>query len=82
MGTLDYADIESMLDEAIKRGYVDPEKVAIAGYSQGGFLSAWACTRPNSIWKAGVIGAAPTDWGSLILSSDLPDLEVSRAHPL
>ncbi|KAJ7146119.1 Alpha/Beta hydrolase protein [Mycena epipterygia] len=75
MGNLDYADVESMLAAAIERGYVDRDKVAIAGYSQGGFLSAWGCTRPNAIWKAGVIGAGPTDWGSLIICSDLPDLE-------
>ncbi|KAJ7452179.1 alpha/beta-hydrolase [Mycena galericulata] len=75
MGTLDYADVESMLAAAMQRGYVDRNKVAIAGYSQGGFLAAWGCTRPNSIWKAGVIGAGPTDWGSLIICSDLPDTE-------
>jgi dipeptidyl aminopeptidase/acylaminoacyl peptidase len=77
MGTLDYADVESMLAAAIARGYVDREKVAIAGYSQGGFLSAWGCTHPHAIWKAGVLGAAPTDWGSLIISSDIPDTAVS-----
>ncbi|KAJ7222329.1 alpha/beta-hydrolase, partial [Mycena pura] len=75
MGTTDYADVESMLMAAIERGYADPEKVAIAGYSQGGFLAAWGITRPNAIWKAAVIGAAPTDWGSMIVSSDLPDIE-------
>ncbi|KAJ6578869.1 alpha/beta-hydrolase [Mycena vulgaris] len=74
MGTLDYADVESMLAAAIERGYVDRERVAIAGYSHGGFLSAWGCTRPNAIWKAGVIGAGATDWGSLIICTDLPDM--------
>ncbi|KAJ7153510.1 alpha/beta-hydrolase [Mycena crocata] len=75
MGTRDYTDVESMLTVAIARGFVDREKVAIAGYSQGGFLSAWGCTRPNAPWKAGVVGAGVTDWGSLILASDLPDFE-------
>ncbi|KAJ7456915.1 alpha/beta-hydrolase [Mycena latifolia] len=75
MGTLDYADVESMLSEAVERGYTDRDKVAIAGYSQGGFLSAWGCTRPNATWRAGVIGAGPTDWGSLIICSDVPDVE-------
>ncbi|KAJ7630017.1 alpha/beta-hydrolase [Mycena polygramma] len=79
MGTLDYADVESMLDAAIKRGYVDREKVAIAGWSQGGFLSAWGCTRPNSPWKAAVIGAGPTDWGSMAVCSDLPAAEMDLA---
>ncbi|KAJ6554557.1 Alpha/Beta hydrolase protein [Mycena capillaripes] len=72
MGTLDYADVESMLEAAIKRGYADREKVAIAGWSQGGFLSVWGCTRPNSIWKAAVIAAGSTDWGSLAICADVP----------
>ncbi|KAJ7490594.1 Alpha/Beta hydrolase protein [Mycena latifolia] len=74
-GTLDYADVESMLTEAIQRGYADREKVAIAGYSQGGFLAAWGCTRPNAICKVGVVGAGPTDLGSLIICSDVPDAQ-------
>ncbi|KAJ7203703.1 hypothetical protein C8J57DRAFT_1027906, partial [Mycena rebaudengoi] len=72
MGTLDYADVESMLAASIERGYTDRDKVAIASYSQGGFLSAWGCTRPGAIGKAGVLGAAPTDWGSMIIFNDLP----------
>ncbi|KAJ7729974.1 alpha/beta-hydrolase [Mycena metata] len=75
MGKLDYADVESMLAAAVERGYAHPDQVAIAGYSQGGFLAAWGCTRPNAKWKAGIIGAGPTDWGSLIICSDLPDEE-------
>ncbi|KAF7326666.1 Peptidase-S9 domain-containing protein [Mycena venus] len=80
MGTLDYADVESMLEAAIKRGWVDREKVAIAGWSQGGFLSAWGCTRPNSIWKTAVIGAGPTDWGSMAICSDIPAAEESTYY--
>ncbi|KAJ7630020.1 alpha/beta-hydrolase [Mycena polygramma] len=72
VGKLDYADVETMLEAAIKRGYVDREKVAIAGWSQGGFLSAWGCMRLNSPWKAAVIGAGPTDWGSMAVGSDFP----------
>ncbi|KAJ7271032.1 alpha/beta-hydrolase [Mycena rebaudengoi] len=79
MGTLDYADVESMLAASIERGYTDRDKVAIAGYSQGGFLSAWGCTRPGAIWKAGVLGAAPTDWGSMIICNDLPHMAAEFA---
>ncbi|KAF7307823.1 Peptidase-S9 domain-containing protein [Mycena kentingensis (nom. inval.)] len=75
MGTTDYSDCESMLDAAIERGFAHPTNVAIAGYSQGGFLSAWGITRPNARWKTASIGAAPTDWGSMAITSDLPDLE-------
>nr|GAT49672.1 predicted protein [Mycena chlorophos] len=79
MGTSDYTDCENMLDAAIAAGYAHPENVAIAGYSQGGFLSAWGITRPNARWKTACIGAGPTDWGTMALTGDLPDLEVHLA---
>lgn len=77
VGTLDWDDIQTMIDEGVGRGLVDPQKLAIAGYSQGGFLAAWGCTRPNNIFKAGVIGAGVTDWGILTATSDLPDIEAA-----
>lgn len=76
MGTLDWEDVETMIDEAISQKIADPSKIGIAGYSQGGFLAAWGCTRPNSRFKAGVIYAGVTDWGSMSLAGDMPDLEV------
>ncbi|KAJ6463476.1 Alpha/Beta hydrolase protein [Mycena sanguinolenta] len=77
MGTLDYADVESMLEAAVGRGYADRDKVAIAGWSHGGFLSAWACTRPNSIWKTAIITSGLTDWGSMAICTDVPAAEAS-----
>lgn len=66
-----------MIDEAIARGIADPDRLGIAGVSQGGFLAAWGCTRPDSRFKAGVVSAGPTEWGSLCMSDDMPDLTVS-----
>jgi acetyl esterase/lipase len=80
MGTLDWEDVETMVDEAINQGIADPQKLAIAGHSQGGFLAAWACTQTNR-FKAAVAAAGISDWGTLILQSDLPDLEVSPCFP-
>ena len=36
------ADIEAVVDDAIKRGYCAPNKTAIMGGSYGGYLTAWA----------------------------------------
>ena len=36
------ADVERVVDEAIRRSYVDPKKTAIMGGSYGGYLTAWA----------------------------------------
>lgn len=78
-----------MILEAIKVGLINSKNLAIMGYSQGGFLTAWGCSRPLSksneyTFKAGVSGAGPTNWGSLAESSDRPDMEVrsgSYHHP-
>ncbi|KAL6306882.1 alpha/beta-hydrolase [Sparassis latifolia] len=75
MGTLEWTDIETMVEHCIGQGMVDPDKLAIAGYSQGGFLTAWGCTRPNNTFKAGVVGAGVSDWGLLAATSDMPDFE-------
>ncbi|MGI4790544.1 MAG: S9 family peptidase [Janthinobacterium lividum] len=36
------ADLEFVVDEAIQRGYVNPNKTAIMGGSYGGYMTAWA----------------------------------------
>lgn len=36
------ADVEAVVDEAVQRGYADPNKTAIIGGSYGGYLTAWA----------------------------------------
>lgn len=80
MGVLDWDDTQTMILEALKLGFVNAKNIAIAGYSIGGFLAAWGCTRPANneySFKAGVCGAGLTSWGSLVESSDCPDLGVS-----
>ncbi|KDR72629.1 hypothetical protein GALMADRAFT_270592 [Galerina marginata CBS 339.88] len=75
VGGIEWSDIETMIEEGISRGIVDPERIGIAGYSQGGFLAALGCTRPNNKFKVGVVGAGVSDWGILAATSDLPDVE-------
>ncbi|KAH9477819.1 putative peptidase YuxL [Psilocybe cubensis] len=77
VGGIEWTDIEEMIQEGISRGIVDPNRIGIAGYSQGGFLSAWGVTRPNNNFKAGVIGAGVTEWGMLAATSDMPDVEAA-----
>lgn len=56
----DYKDMMSGVDAVIGKGLVDPNKVAIAGWSYGGYMSAWAVTQTNR-FKAAVIGAPMTN---------------------
>lgn len=48
--------------EAIKgRGIVDDDRVAVSGWSYGGYMTAWL-TAHFTGWRAAVAGAAVTDW--------------------
>jgi dipeptidyl aminopeptidase/acylaminoacyl peptidase len=52
----DYRDLMAGVDDLIKRGVADPEKLAIGGWSYGGYMSEWAITQTTR-FKAAVTGA-------------------------
>ncbi len=74
VGQADYQDVLSAVDAAIERGIADPEHLGIGGWSQGGFMSAWAVTQTER-FKAAVMGAGVSDWGMMVMTSDVPDFE-------
>lgn len=41
---------------------LDLDRVAIRGWSFGGYLSALACLRRPDVFRAGIVGAPVTDW--------------------
>jgi len=45
------------VDALIKRGFVDPERVAVGGWSYGGYMTTWMIGH-YPIFKAAVSGAA------------------------
>lgn len=42
--------------------YVDPDRIAVMGWSFGGFLSLLTLTQPEAGLAAALAGAAPTEW--------------------
>ncbi|KAF8523709.1 peptidase S9 prolyl oligopeptidase active site domain protein [Hysterangium stoloniferum] len=76
MGTIEWSDVNSMVDEAVKRGLADKDKLAIGGWSQGGFLTAWGISQTKNKFKCGIMGAGVSDWGTLSTDTDLPEFEV------
>ena len=74
VGEGDFPDILSAVDAAIERGIADPDRLAIGGWSQGGFMTAWAVTHTQR-FKAGIMGAGVSDWGMMVMTSDVPDFE-------
>ncbi len=66
-GKLDFEDVISGVDELIKTGIADENKLAIAGWSYGGYLSAWIIGHTNR-FKCAAYGAglsnAVSYWGT------------------
>ncbi len=74
VGQGDFPDVMSAVDAAIERGIADPDRLGIGGWSQGGFMTAWAVTQTDR-FKAGVMGAGVSDWNMLTLTSDMTTFE-------
>lgn len=70
----DFSDVMAGVDAAIERGIADPDRLGIGGWSQGGFMTAWAVTQTDR-FKCGVMGAGVSDWGMMSMTSDLPTFE-------
>ncbi len=74
VGKEDFGDVMAMVDAAVAGGIADPERLGIGGWSQGGFMSAWAVTQTNR-FRAAIMGAGVSDWGLMVQTSDVPDFE-------
>jgi dipeptidyl aminopeptidase/acylaminoacyl peptidase len=65
-----YHDVDSATDYAIAQGWADPNKLAIFGWSAGGFMTSWTVTQTNR-YKAAIEGAGITDWSPFLWTSDI-----------
>ncbi len=63
MGGKDFEDLMRGVDEAVARGLADPDRLAIAGWSYGGFMTAWGVTQTTR-FKAAMMGAGISDYHS------------------
>jgi dipeptidyl aminopeptidase/acylaminoacyl peptidase len=59
----DFKDVMAGVDDLIARGIADPDRLGIAGWSYGGYMSAWAITQTPR-FKAAVVGAGMSDLAS------------------
>jgi dipeptidyl aminopeptidase/acylaminoacyl peptidase len=69
-----YKDVDSATDFAIAQGWADPNRLAIFGWSAGGFMTSWTVTQTNR-YKAAVEGAGITDWEPFLWTSDVPQTD-------
>ena len=66
----DYQDIQTGIDHLISKGVADPDKLAQAGWSYGGYMTAWTLTQTNR-FKAVMVGAGLTNMFSMYSTNDL-----------
>jgi dipeptidyl aminopeptidase/acylaminoacyl peptidase len=75
LGVGDLWDLESAIDHLVALGWVDPERVGCMGWSQGGYISAFAGLHSNR-FAAVSVGAGIADWYTYHISNDIPDFTV------
>jgi dipeptidyl aminopeptidase/acylaminoacyl peptidase len=74
VGGAEWEDVESGIDHLVAAGVADPDRLAVMGWSQGGFLTAWGVGQTTR-FRCGIMGAGVSDWGMMVAESDLPTFE-------
>jgi len=67
----DYRDIMTGVDALIQRGIADGDKLAVAGWSYGGYMTAWIVSQTTR-FKAAMMGAGLSDLTSMYGTTDIP----------
>jgi dipeptidyl aminopeptidase/acylaminoacyl peptidase len=67
----DYRDIMAGVDEVIKRGIADPDRMAFEGWSYGGYLTSWVVSQTGR-FKAAMMGAGLPSLLSMAGTTDIP----------
>jgi dipeptidyl aminopeptidase/acylaminoacyl peptidase len=63
LGGGDWQDIQAGIDTVIADGLADPDRLAIGGWSYGGYLVTWAVTQTNR-FRCAIAGASITNYES------------------
>ena len=72
-------DVMAGVDLLKKRGIVDETRIAVSGWSYGGYMTTWLLGNYPTVWKAAVAGAPVTD---LVDQYTLSDGNIRRAASL
>ena len=73
----DYEDIMSGVDKVIDMGIADPERLAVMGWSYGGYMTSFVVTRTDR-FKAASMGAGLPNLVSMTTTTDIPDYLVAH----
>ena len=67
----DFRDIQTGIDMLIAKGIADSTKLAVAGWSYGGYMTSWVVSQTTR-FKAARMGAGLTDLESMYGTTDIP----------
>jgi dipeptidyl aminopeptidase/acylaminoacyl peptidase len=67
----DYHDIMTGVDKVIADGIVDADRMAVMGWSYGGYMTSWVISQTTR-FKAGIVGAGITNLWSMWGTNDIP----------
>ncbi|HVN80418.1 MAG TPA: S9 family peptidase [Terriglobia bacterium] len=70
-GGKDYEDLMAGVDSVITMGVADPDRLAVMGWSYGGYMTSWVITQTKR-FKAAVVGAGVTNLWSFDGTTDIP----------
>uniref|UniRef100_A0A7S4VLW7 Peptidase S9 prolyl oligopeptidase catalytic domain-containing protein n=1 Tax=Ditylum brightwellii TaxID=49249 RepID=A0A7S4VLW7_9STRA len=62
MGELEVADQAAGVQYAIDQGWADPNRVAVSGWSYGGYMALKCLSERPDVFHAAISGAPVTDW--------------------
>ncbi len=68
----DYRDIMTGVDALVARGIADPQKLAVMGWSYGGYMTCWIVSQTTR-FKAAMMGAGLSNLVSMYGTTDIPD---------
>jgi dipeptidyl aminopeptidase/acylaminoacyl peptidase len=71
LGVGDAWDVLSGVDSLVSKGLVDPARVGVMGWSQGGYISAFLATHDAARFKAISVGAGISDWMTYYVNTDI-----------
>ena len=62
LGNWEIKDYSTMVKWLVDKGYADPAKVCITGFSYGGYMTCLALTKAPDVFTYGMAGGSVTDW--------------------
>ncbi len=73
-------DVLDGVDAVLKLGVVDPSRIGVSGWSEGGLMTSWLIAHDHR-WRAAMSGAAVNDWIGYGDMTDAKDFTASFIGP-